>query len=186
VGLVSLAGRDWEAQFEHVNLCSSISSRNGFIIMKQKFFDTFASLHRARLNDYFKNTTPFEKFINSLIFVEAYGDPIEEDVDCLNEMCRSVNEHLDCDLYASELMTVAYRNGSFVFRFLIESKPEHLNGLSFDLHINPYSERYEVKTEGIEFHQPGKVHWSAALLELEKEATFMTANNTDAASNRII
>ena len=101
-------------------------------------------------------------------------------------MCRSVNEHVNCDLYASELVTVAYRNGGFIFRFLIESKPEHLNGLSFDLHINPYSERYEVKTEGIEFHQPGKVHWSAALLELEKEATFMTANNTDAASNRII
>ena len=154
--------------------------------MKQKFFDTFANFHRARLNDYFENTTPFENFINSLIFVEAYGDPIGEDVDCLNEMCRSVNEHLNCDLYASELMTVAYRNGGFVFRFLIQAKPKHLNGLGFDLYINPSSEQYEVKAEGIEFRQTGIDYWSAALLELEKEAAFMTPNNTYAASDAII
>ena len=147
--------------------------------MKQKFFDTFANFHRAKLNDYFENITPFENFINSLIFVEAYGDPIGEDIDCLNQNCGAVNEHLNCDLYASEFMTVAYRNGGFIFRFLIEAKPEHLNGLSFDLYINPNSEKYEVKSEGIEFHQPGIDYWSAALLELEKEATFMTPNNTN-------
>jgi len=118
-------------------------------------------------------------FINSLIFVEAYGDPIGENVDCLNEMCRSVNDHLNCGLYAYELMTVAFRNSGYIFRFLIEAKPEHFNGLSFDLYIHPNSEQHEVKSEGIAFDQPDVDPWTAALLELEKKTMSMTLNNTN-------
>ena len=87
--------------------------------MKQKFFDTFASFHRAKLNTYFEKGTPLDQISK---------DSASADVSSLNQAfdCQSkpaymeLNAYLNCDFYSSEITNLTRLSESVIFQFLIK------------------------------------------------------------------
>ena len=144
--------------------------------MKQEFFDKFAQLHRARVNNYFATVVPFDEFINSFIYVYAYAhdEPDKGFIRQSNKASEQLNKHLDCQFYSSQLEYALYNNEEFVLGFSITAGSQISYELTFNFEIALTSEYYDVDYDWIEIEGPDDNPWSEMILDLEGEAMFGT------------
>jgi hypothetical protein len=142
--------------------------------MKQEFFDRFAQLHRSRVNNYFATAVPFDEFINSFIYVNAYDEPDKSFWRYSKKSCEQLKKHLDCQFYGSELEYALYNGREFVLGFSITARSQISYELTFNFEIGLKSEYYDVDYEWVEIEGPDDNPWNEMLLDLEGESMFGT------------
>jgi len=142
--------------------------------MKREFFDKFAQLHRARVNNYFATVVPFDEFINSFIYVHAYAhnEPDKGFIRQSNKTSEQLNKHLNCQFYGSQLEYARHIDEEFVLGFAIIAGSQKSHGLYFDFEIGIKSEYYNVDDRWIEIEGPDDNPWGELLLDLEGESMF--------------
>jgi hypothetical protein len=139
---------------------------------KDQFYKTFATLHNSRLESFFGKITTKNEFITSLLFVSVEGLPDSDLITNSNLACARLNEYFECDFYSSELISVEYFDGDFIFTFAIDINNNIGDESAMDFIIKIYPNDYEINDENIEFEGNEKEFWINIQGKLNTESFF--------------
>jgi hypothetical protein len=139
---------------------------------KVQFYKAFAALHRSRLELFFEKVITKNKFITSLLFVSAEDLPDSDLITNANLACARLNEYFECDFYSSELISVEYSDGDFIFTFAINIGNNTSDEFVMEFDLIIYPNDYEINDENIEFAGNKKEFWINIQGKLNTESFF--------------